>query len=422
MLDLAKVSVVVPVYNVEDYLAECLDSLVAQTLDDIEIICVNDGSTDNSLEILNKYQKDDDRIVIINQENHGLGAARNAGLNRSNGEYVYFIDSDDYLIPNALEDLYASADEKSLDLIIFKLINFYDETGEKFQTPYYDMTFLKDSVSDSVFNFRDIKDILFKISVSAPGKFFRRDLISHMRFPEGIIFEDNPFFIEAIFKADRVYFYDEYLYERRIRENSITTAQGVKNEDILEISDMLIDITQKSGHYPEFRQGLFSKILTNIYLRFAQIDEKYKEDFFSKIKQYFLDKKPDYDADEVFQNLDDRLKEIFYSAIESQNSREYELSVRCIDLDRTVHRRDEELEMKNERIREINTQKLQLINNSRRLSDKLNDTAYKNRQLRKDLKRYKDDYNDLKQVNHQLMNSTSWKVTKPMRFVSKKVR
>ena len=92
-----KVSIIVPVYNIEKYLAKCLDSLINQTLEDIEIICVNDGSTDNSAEILNEYAQKDCRIKIINQDNAGLSAARNTGINAANGEYIGYVDSDDWI-------------------------------------------------------------------------------------------------------------------------------------------------------------------------------------------------------------------------------------------------------------------------------------------------------------------------------------
>ena len=103
---MVKVSVIIPVYNVEQYLKECLDSVINQTLKDIEIICINDGSTDGSLKILEKYESLDDRIVVFSQENSGLSATRNKGMQLSSGEYVYFMDSDDYLELNALEELY----------------------------------------------------------------------------------------------------------------------------------------------------------------------------------------------------------------------------------------------------------------------------------------------------------------------------
>ena len=175
MLDLTKVSVIVPVYNVEDYLRECLDSLINQSLDDIEIICVNDGSTDSSMEILKEYE-DNPKIRIYSQDNAGLSAARNTGLEHVNGQYIYFIDSDDILCENALERLYETAEEKSLDMVIFKIINFDDETYERFSSKYYDMEFLKETVMDNVFSSKDVYDVIFSIAVSIPSKFFKSNL------------------------------------------------------------------------------------------------------------------------------------------------------------------------------------------------------------------------------------------------------
>lgn len=113
-----KVSIIVPVYNIEKYLAKCLDSLINQTLKEIEIICVNDGSTDNSAEILNEYAQKDSRIRIINQENAGLSAARNTGINNANGEYIGYVDSDDWVDLNFYENLYNAAKENNADIAV----------------------------------------------------------------------------------------------------------------------------------------------------------------------------------------------------------------------------------------------------------------------------------------------------------------
>ena len=246
-----KVSVIIPVYNVENYLRECLDSIVNQSLSELEIICINDGSTDNSLNILHEYQKKDNRIRIINQENHGQGYARNVGLSQVVGDYVYFMDADDYLELTALEELYNLAENKSLDLIIFKLINFHDENRETFQTHYYDMVFLRDKVGDNVFNYNDVGDRVFQIAVSPPGKLFKRSLIANIRFPENLIFEDNPFFVEAFFNAERVYFYDKYLYYRRIRNDS-TTSNFNRYSDSIMILNKINDIIKDLNLFNQF--------------------------------------------------------------------------------------------------------------------------------------------------------------------------
>ena len=117
-----KISVIVPVYNVEKFLPECLDSLRAQTLKELEFICVNDGSPDNSLEILNRYAAEDERFFVVSQENGGLSAARNTGLKYAKGDYIYFIDSDDLIAPEHLENMYKAA--KKEDAIIVVNENF----------------------------------------------------------------------------------------------------------------------------------------------------------------------------------------------------------------------------------------------------------------------------------------------------------
>ena len=122
---MVKVSVIIPVYNVEKYLGECLESIIDQSLEDIEIVCVNDGSTDNSLSILESYAELDNRIKIISQENHGLAAARNTGLKNINGDYVYFIDSDDFLELSALlmsRNFFRVLMMKSMNITLFLIM------------------------------------------------------------------------------------------------------------------------------------------------------------------------------------------------------------------------------------------------------------------------------------------------------------
>ena len=123
---MVEISVIIPVYNTEKYLNECLDSIVNQTLSDIEIICVNDGSTDNSLAILESYAKKDNRITVISQENNGQGSARNLGLKNSSGNYICFIDSDDYVDLNMLEKLYDNVILNNSDIVVFKIARFND--------------------------------------------------------------------------------------------------------------------------------------------------------------------------------------------------------------------------------------------------------------------------------------------------------
>ncbi len=414
---MALISVIVPAYNVEDYLSECLDSLINQTFTDIEIICVNDGSVDSTLDIFNDYASRDERINVISQENKGLSGARNTGLKQAKGKYIYFMDSDDYLEGDALEKMYDAAEQNSADIVFFKLLNFNDSSDEKYQTRYYDMEALSD-LKNTSFSYTDIPDYIFHIAVSIPGKFFRRDLLEGLEFVEGIIFEDNIFFIESLFKSDRMYFLDEYLYNRRVREGSITTSK--KNfTDYIYVSNRLIDITKENGMFDACKASLFDKIIINNYSRFTQSEGESKLEYFDRLKNDFLAKKEEYADDNVFEIIPSRPKEIFDSCIISENAREFDLSVKLIDANILLERTEDILEEKKTELRTVRQERNKLFNNSKRLSAKLNEVSYDHRRLVKENKNYKQENEHLTQVNRELMGSTSWKLTKPLRVAGR---
>ncbi len=223
-----KISVIVPVYNTEKYLAECLDSIIGQTLKDIQIICVDDGSVDNSSSILNQYAAQDERICIVRQENSGLSAARNTGIQYAEGEYIYYIDSDDYLEINALEVLYNRMFSDNLDLLFFDGISFYDDAGEekKKMEEYYVRKHDYHQVYKGV-------DLLYEMEhnneyrVSACMQMIRTQFLRDkgLSFVEGILHEDNLYTFQAILKASRASHISDKLYLRRVHGNSITTQK-----------------------------------------------------------------------------------------------------------------------------------------------------------------------------------------------------
>lgn len=360
------ISVIIPIFNSELYLKECLDSVCNQTFRDLEIICINDGSTDSSLSILHEYSKQDNRIKIIDQENGGPGVARNVGLNISNGKYIYFMDSDDFLELNALEDLYSIAEEKNLDILLFKLCSFNDKTYEKFKNPYYEMGFLNKYFKNKIFNYQDLGEKVFSIPASPPSKLYKKELIFDIRFPEGIIFEDNPFFIEAILKADKVYFYEEYLYNRRIRDDSITTSNFENFSDCIPMLNMLIDIAKKLNLFEQFASKLYSYKIKTILMRYEMLnDDELKLDFFNKMKTDFTSHKQEYESDIQFENVDFKLKQIFYLCISSNTQEVFDLQLDFINDLSLLKKDNNEL---NGEILELNSKLLNLQKEMRKLT------------------------------------------------------
>lgn len=344
-VNLVKVSVIIPFYNVEHYINECIDSVINQTLTDIEIICIDDGSNDNSLNLVKEYS--DSRIKIITQKNKGLSVSRNVGMEHATGEYITFLDSDDYLRLDALEKLYNVCKENSLDIVLTKIINFYDDNREEYNEDYFDMKFLKDACGDNVFNYKDVYDTVLNISVTGPSKLYRRDFIKNIRFHENLIFEDNPFFIEAIFKAERVYFYDEYIYWRRIRRDSITNSNFSSFPDLIEIYNIIYDLLKDLGVYEDFKDKIFKKKFTNIYTRFIEVTDEYKQDFFDKIQVDFPKSLKNLEKDKDFDKFNPRAKFILYAGINSDTYQEFESSVKEYDS------RKKEKKLKKERSRTL---------------------------------------------------------------------
>lgn len=224
------VSVIIPVYNTEKYLEECLDSIVFQTLKNIEIICINDGSTDNSYNILVEYAKKDNRIRIINQSNMGQSAARNRGLEIARGKYVYFMDSDDWLEKNALECLTNISDSKNLQMLYFDGKTFFE--SDKIKNKYSHMIGNYERINE----YNDVYTGLeMFIKLKYDNKYrvcpvlclFSKDFLieSKINFYEGIIYEDNLFSFNCVMEAKRVSHIKANFFHRRIREDSTTTQQ-----------------------------------------------------------------------------------------------------------------------------------------------------------------------------------------------------
>ena len=335
---MVKISVIVPVYNVEAYLEECLEHVINQTFKDIEVICINDGSTDRSPDILNEFAQDDGRIRIINQENHGLGAARNGGIELAKGDYIYFMDGDDFLELTALEELYEISTKHDTDFTIFKLNNFDDKTKKPISDDYYSMPHLKQRVGDEVFCYSDVEDMALRLAVNSQGNFFKRQFIDDLRFPEGLLFEDNVFFTKALFKAGRIFFYDRFLYNRRVREDSLSKRFSLGLLDTIEITDMLLDLTAEYG-YGQYKRELYYRIFHNIYSIFENAPDEYKFELFFEIKRRYLKFSDKWESDDYFRNdLAKRHKHIYNSAIQSDSSEEFELRVRIYDKEAKISR------------------------------------------------------------------------------------
>ncbi|WP_298522447.1 glycosyltransferase [uncultured Methanobrevibacter sp.] len=321
-----KVSVVIPVYNASDYLRESLECILNQTLDDLEVICVDDGSEDNSLEILNEIAQKDTRVKVLSQTNQGGGAARNNALKHTTGEYLYFMDADDRVDLNALKELYEISEEKNLDFAIFKAINYAEDTGEYFETAYYNMDKIRDFAGDNVFSGDDLGELIFNISVTPWCKFYNHDFVqmSGAKFLEGSIFHDNQFFWEVLFNAERMCFIDKAYYTRRRHSASSTGAGDERYINIINVVNNIINLFVKYGKLDKFRKILYNKKVFWIHTRYLEIMDEFKHEFYCEMKRDFANIE-----DRSFRGLlDDENRFIFDSIIKSKTQREFDLLIK----------------------------------------------------------------------------------------------
>ena len=220
------VSVIIPVYNVERYLDECLNSACNQTLKNIEIICVNDGSTDSSLRILQKYAKQDERIIIINQNNQGLSHSRNIGIQQAKGKFIYFLDSDDYIAYEALEFLVNKMIIGNLDMLLFNVKVFGERNVEDKRLQREIDIFNRVHEYPSECKGEDLFRLLIENEeyfspVSA--QLILREFLEEnsLKFQEGIIHEDELYTFKCLLLASKVGYTEKAFYFRRVRQSSI---------------------------------------------------------------------------------------------------------------------------------------------------------------------------------------------------------
>ncbi len=283
-----KVSIVVPVYNVERWLARCLDSCLSQTFGDVEVICVNDGSTDGSLRILEQYQKLDSRIRIVNKENGGLSSARNAGVAAAEGEYVLFVDSDDYISSNAVERLYDNATRNNSDLVIFDYVIWNSDMNV---AVFPVSSKIGKRYENTVFNAETFElDNYRYMAVMTWCKFYRREFIKDIRFWEDMVYEDVPYWAEVFTKAKRItYLPEAYYFYFSTRPGSIMAQKDERNFDVLKAFERFETSFKQAGLWEMYGKDVQLISITNYLNKINIVKPELKERMYNTFKELKLD-------------------------------------------------------------------------------------------------------------------------------------
>ena len=272
-----KISVLIPAYNVELYIRECIDSVLNQTMQDFEIICIDDASTDGTRNILEDYQKKDSRIkVFCHEKNKGQSSGRNDALAHATGDYVYMLDADDRIVPEAFEELYEICSRDNLDVVGFETRNFSDdpsyEKNVRIKTITYRDTEVMNGRAALVYCMENES-----FSLSTPTFMMKREYLNdkNIRFVEGILHEDVGYILELIVRANAVRFIHKVYFERRIRSNS-TMTKGFTEKNI-------------AGYLKSFYKSFELETALKKYLdsdgRFKEAFGKWQRDIFGRLNQ-----------------------------------------------------------------------------------------------------------------------------------------
>lgn len=285
-----KVSVILPIYNVSAYLRECLDSVVSQTLTELEIICVDDGSTDNCLEIIREYAARDSRIVVITGPNGGYGKAMNKGLDRATGEYVGIVEPDDYVVSEMFGELYEIASENNLDLVKADFYRFTrDEDGtEHLQYELLDKT--KSHYGRLLCPAEDPECIRFTLNTWAGiyrREFLEKHQIRHNETP-GASFQDNGFFFQTFVHARRAMIINKPYYRNR-RDNPNSSVASREKVYCMNVEfDHIRDLLMRDPEIWERFQSMYWWLkYRNYWFTYNRIADQYREEYLNRMRQEF---------------------------------------------------------------------------------------------------------------------------------------
>ncbi len=349
---MAKVSIIIPVYNVEEYLEECMDSVVGQTLRELEIICVNDGSTDHSLEILQSYKKQDDRIILIDQKNGGYGKAMNQGISHATGEYIGIVEPDDYVKLNMYQDLYEKAHRYELDFVKADFYRFKRAKSGSMEL-YYNHLSSNASDYNTVFNPGKTPEAIRYIMNTWSGIYKRSFLeqyqIRHNETP-GAAFQDNGFWFQTFIYAKRAMIIDKpYYMNRRDNPNSsIKSTEKVYciNQEYDYIKNILMRDRQL---WERFHSMYWFKKYHNYMGTVWRIAEKYK-------KEYILRFSGELKRGIALGELDRKVfSDASWNNIRSivENPEQYYLTrIYPMSMNQKVFERIDELEIQNQKLRD----------------------------------------------------------------------
>ena len=289
-LGMVKVSIIIPVHNTEKFLGQCLDSITSQSLPEIQIICINDGSNENCAKLLDRYALLDSRIEIITKEHKGQSCARNAGIKRACGEYILFVDSDDYISSIAVEQLYDAIECQNVDVLVFDYVQG-DLGYNNYSLMLNDLIVQK--LKNELFNIKTLDADYYKyFPVSVWSKIYRTDFIknNNIYFPEGICYEDVPYWANIFLKAESVaYIPKPFYYYNNKNTSSVMTIKNQVNFDVFRAYELVLEHFKNSEFWGKYKNTINLLMIMDFLKKFEKISDEFRFEYYKKLKEFAVE-------------------------------------------------------------------------------------------------------------------------------------
>lgn len=321
---MAEISVLLYVYNCESFLKDSLDGLIDQSFNNFEIFCIDDGSEDNSLEILEEYSKKDNRIKYTSIQHLGFSKAMNRAINSAEGKYLYVMKPSTNLKFNALEILFKRAEKNNADMI-------FTEINYQYKNNYYDksdsINQIKQNINKNVFHHKDLNNLIFAIDPSLENKFYRLDFIKNYRlgFFEDLNYPEHLFFYNSLLLADKISFLDNFLFNYK-EPFEFLKRDEIKIENIFKEYDLILEIFMEINEFDYYKNNFLELKLSFFMREYSRIREDYKENFFnifrSDLINTFLSEEFEDKSVEFLSNFN---RKIFEQILISENIYEFDL-------------------------------------------------------------------------------------------------
>lgn len=323
---MVEISVLMYTFNSEIFIKDSLDSLLNQTFNDFEIFCINDESTDNSINILNDYSNKKN-INVFSIKHTGFSNVINQFLDKVHGKYLYIMTPEVILKENALEMLYNKSEELKTDFVMLNS-DYFDEVNNKhFDKNDFFMKNMDSSLSDG-FKYEDINDLVFNMDTSLSNILFRISFIKEngISCPETVSYGEDVFFFNSLLSAQKIFFFKDKLITHRMYYTSLTKRKDSHLLDSIPIFNMILDVFDEKNELKNFKHSIYEHKMNRIIGEYYKIKEEYKEEYFSLLKQDFINILNDEkNINDFIENISSHNRKFFEQVLISENC--YELNL-----------------------------------------------------------------------------------------------